>query len=78
MSFWVVERFENGRSAGYWDGASSRSFQPDIDQAIHFCRQQDAFWATRGWHWNDVRITEHLYLAADANSELAKSENGVL
>jgi hypothetical protein len=62
QSFWVVERFENGKSAGYWDGANSRSFQSEIDKAIQFRRQQDAFWATRGWHWTDVQITEHCYI----------------
>ena len=62
-TFWVIERFENGKSAGYWDGGSSRSFIADIEKAIHFCRRQDAFWATRGWHWGDTQITEHLYLA---------------
>jgi hypothetical protein len=70
-SFWVIERFENGRSAGYWDGANSRSFQPEIDKAIQFRRKEDAFWATRGWHWNDVQLTEHLYICAAEPSSCA-------
>ena len=63
-SFWVCERFENGKSAGYWDGGSSRSFVPDIDKAIQFCRKEDVFWVTGGWHWKDTKQTEHLYIAA--------------
>jgi hypothetical protein len=62
QSFWVIERFENGRSAGYWDGASSRSFLLDIEKAIQFRRREDCFWATRGWHWTDVQFTEHLMM----------------
>ena len=63
-SFWVVERFEHGKSAGYWDGGSSRSFVPEIDKAVQFVRKQDAFWATKGWHWNDTKITEHIMIGA--------------
>lgn len=62
-SFWVVERFENGRSAGYWTGASSRDFTADIEKAVQFHRKDDAFWATRGWHWRDTKLTEHVMLA---------------
>jgi hypothetical protein len=63
-TFWVVERFENGKSAGYWDGGHSRSFQPDIEKAVHYCRREDAFWSTRGWHWDDIQLTEHAYIAS--------------
>lgn len=63
-SFWVVERWEDSRSIGYWDGGSSRHFVTDIDKAIQFCRKQDAFWTTRGWHWKDTKICEHMYVAA--------------
>jgi hypothetical protein len=62
QAFWVVERFEDGRSAGYWDGANSRSFQADIAAAVQFCRQQDATRATRGWHWTDTKVVEHAYI----------------
>jgi hypothetical protein len=62
-TFWVIERFENGQSQGYWDGGNSRTFVRDIEQAIHFCREQDARPIVRSWHWQDVKITEHLYLA---------------
>lgn len=61
-SFWVVELFENGKSSGYWDGGSSRSFTLNIHEAVQFRRQQDAARVTQGWHWNDTRITEHLML----------------
>ena len=64
ISFWVVERFEHGKSAGYWDGGSSRSFVPEIDKAVQFVRKQDAFWAAKGWHWNDTKITEHIMIGA--------------
>ena len=60
--FWVVERFDHGRSGGYWDGGSSRSFVTDIDQAIQFNRRQDAKNLIVGWHWADVQITAHLML----------------
>ena len=65
-SFWVVERFEDGRSAGYWDGGSSRSFTADIDRAVQFHRQRDAFWATRSWHWQDTKIIEHMMIPVTA------------
>lgn len=61
-TFWVVERFEDDRSAGYWDGGNSRSFVADIDNAIQFCRRQDAMWVIVGWHWRDVQTTEHIML----------------
>lgn len=66
--FHVVERFEDGKSAGYWDGGNSRSFISDIDKAVQFCRKQDAFWATRGWHWNDTKITEHIMLGSSVKT----------
>ncbi|MDE2469660.1 MAG: hypothetical protein KGL35_13215, partial [Bradyrhizobium sp.] len=61
-TFWVVERFENEQSAGYWSGGNSRAFLTDIEKAVHFCRREDAMWTIIGWHWGDVRITEHVYL----------------
>ena len=64
QTFWVVERFENGKSAGYWDGGSSRSFTRDIDKAVQFRRRQDGFWVTHGWHWGDTQITEHAMVNA--------------
>lgn len=64
-SFWVVERFENGRSVGYWDGGSSRHFVTDIDKAIQFCRKMDAYFVVRLWHWKDIEICEHIYLAPE-------------
>lgn len=60
--FWVIERFEHQQSKGYWDGGSSRSFTPDIEKAIQFCRREDCFWATRGWHWVDTQFTQHQML----------------
>lgn len=63
-TFWVVERFENDKSAGYWDGGHSRMFVPKIDDAIQFRRRQDAQWVIVGWHWKDVQITEHMMLPA--------------
>lgn len=60
--FWVVEHFERGKSGGYWDGGSSRSFTPNIDAAIQFHRQQDAKNLIVGWHWADVQITSHMML----------------
>lgn len=65
-TFWVVEQFKDGRSSGYWDGGNSRQFTNDIDKAIQFCRHADALWATRGWHWGDTKITEHIILANPA------------
>ncbi len=64
QSYWVVEQFKDGRSQGYWDGGSSRSFVADIQQAVQFRRKQDVFWATKGWHWDDTQITEHIDLSA--------------
>lgn len=61
-TFWVVERFENERSAGYWSGGNSRAFLTDIEKAVHFCRREDAMWTIIGWHWGDVQITEHAYV----------------
>jgi hypothetical protein len=63
-TFWVVERFDDGKSAGYWNGSHSRDFQPDINEAIQFCRRRDAMWVIAGWHWKDVKITEHIMLDA--------------
>ena len=63
--FWVIERFENGQSKGYWDGGSSRCFNTNIEKAVQFRRHQDAFWATKGWHWTDTKITEHGFIAAN-------------
>jgi len=60
--FWVIERFENGKSQGYWAGDSSRDFITEIDNAIQFCRKEDAWRIKRGWHWNDTQVTEHAYL----------------
>jgi hypothetical protein len=61
-SFWVIERFENGRSLGYWNGDSSRDFVTDIELAIQFRRRDDAWRIKRGWHWTDTQATEHSYL----------------
>jgi hypothetical protein len=61
-TFWVIERFENGKSQGYWAGDSSRDFITEIDNAIHFCRRDDAWRIKRGWHWQDTQVTEHAYL----------------
>lgn len=68
-TFWVVERFENNTSAGYWNGSHSRDFQPDINEAIQFCRRRDAMWVIAGWHWKDVQITEHVALDRAALSQ---------
>lgn len=67
-TFWVVERFENDKSIGYWDGGHSRAFVTDIDKAVQFCRQQDAMWTIVGWHWKDVQITEHTRLVSPSPS----------
>lgn len=64
VSFWVVEQFTDGKSNGYWDGGHSGSFTTDINKAVQFRRKDDAFWATRGRHWNDVRLTEHIMISA--------------
>jgi hypothetical protein len=61
-TFWVVEKFENGIGGRYWDGGNSRSFETDIDKAVQFSRKSDAMWATRGWHWSDTKLTEHMML----------------
>lgn len=61
-SFWVVEQFVNEQSQGYWNGGSSRDFVKNIDDAMQFCRKLDANRAIWGWHWQDVKVTEHLYL----------------
>lgn len=63
-SFWVVERFKDGRSDGYWTGGSSRDFTTDINKAVQFRRHDDAFWVTRGWHWDDTKISEHIMIDA--------------
>jgi hypothetical protein len=67
-SFWVVERFANGKSAGYWNGGNSREFVTKIKDAIQFCRRQDAMWGIVGWHWGDVELTEHRYMTLPAPS----------
>jgi hypothetical protein len=61
-AFWVLERFTDGRSAGYWDGSHSQSFTNDIEKACQFCRKEDVFWATRGWRGSDTKLTEHIML----------------
>lgn len=61
-TFWVVEQFTNGIGGKYWDGGNSRSFVTDIDKAIQFCRHDDAFWASKGWHWGDTKITQHVVI----------------
>jgi hypothetical protein len=76
-SFWVIEQFTDGKSSGYWGGLSSREFTPDIESAIQFHRRWDAAWAIKGWHWTDVRPTEHTMMAPpraamDAPRPLAK------
>lgn len=58
--FWVVERWEDERSVGYWTGGHSRSFTTDINKAAQFCRHEDAFWITKGWHWGDTKIVQHM------------------
>jgi len=60
--FYVIERFENGKSLGYWNGNSSRDFDTNIEQAIQFRRKEDAQHIRRGWHWKDTQVTEHLYI----------------
>lgn len=77
-SFWVVEQFTDGCSTGYWDGGSSRSFTADIDKAVHFCRHTDGFWATRGWHWGDTKLTEHIMLDIAAPVPAAPADKGEL
>ena len=64
--FYVVEQFVDGQSKGYWTGGSSRDFTTRIDDAMQFCRREDATKAIWGWHWQDVRITEHLYFRAES------------
>ena len=59
-TFWVIERFENGQSQGYWYGEGSRQFSKDIDVAIQFRRKSDAVKIRRAWHWKDCEVTEHL------------------
>jgi hypothetical protein len=59
--FWVIERFEDGHSKGYWTGESSRSFTPSIDAAVQFRRRQDALPIKSSWHWKDCAIVEHKY-----------------
>jgi len=66
-SFWVIERFENGKSLGYWNGDSSRDFVTDIDLAIQFRRRADAWRIKRGWHWMDTEVTEHSYLSHESD-----------
>lgn len=61
--FWVIERFEDGQSAGYWNGMNSRSFVTNIEAAIQFRRREDALPIKSSWHWRDVKITEHGYVA---------------
>jgi hypothetical protein len=63
--FWVIERFENGQSKGYWNGMNSRSFISDIDCAVQFRRKEDALPIHSSWHWTDTRITQHGYIRAD-------------
>ncbi len=70
-TFWVIEQFTDGKSQGYWDGGSSRSFTKDIDASQQFCRKVDAHRAIWGWHWKDVRITEHLYMQPLGRQEAA-------
>lgn len=64
-SFWVIERFEYGKSLGYWNGESSRDFVTDINLAIQFRRREDAWRIRRGWHWKDTQVTEHSYLQTE-------------
>jgi hypothetical protein len=65
--FWVIEQFEHGRSAGYWNGCSSRSFVNDIDAAIQFRRKEDAIPIHSSWHWKDTQVTQHGYINTRAD-----------
>jgi hypothetical protein len=64
LTFWVVERFEDGnaRSLGYWTGHNSRDFTPNIIDAMQFIRKEDALLAKSPWHWKDCEATEHKWL----------------
>lgn len=66
-SFWVIEKFVDGKSIGYWDGGHSEHFVTDIEKAIQFRRKDDAFWFNRAWgpaQRIGVQLTEHLMLFA--------------
>ena len=63
-AFWVLERFVDGKSQGYWNGGSSRSFIPNINEAIQFRRRQDAMPIWSSWHWTDVEVVEHVMVHA--------------
>lgn len=62
MSFWVVEKFENGSSAGYFAGGDMfKDFVANIEQALQFRRKRDAE-RVSGFMFGDVRATEHCYV----------------
>lgn len=61
-SFWIAEKFENGRSAGYFAGGDMfKDFITDIEQALQFRRKRDAE-RVIGFMFGDVRATEHCYM----------------
>jgi len=62
QSFWVIEQFKDGVGGKYWAGDSSRDFVDDVEKAVQYRRKSDAWRATRGWHWTDIKHTEHLIL----------------
>lgn len=77
-SSWVLEKTAVGAQPAYWDGGSSVSFVTDIEKCVHFCRKEDAFWATRGWRGQDTKLTEHVMIAAPpvADAEACPTCNG--
>ena len=61
--FWVLEKTIEGRAA-YWDGGHAESYRFDINQAVQFCRKDDAIASCRSqlqtrWGWE---LREHLYM----------------
>lgn len=61
-TFWLVEKFEGGKSSGYFAGGDIfKDFVTDIEQALQFCRKQDAE-RVSGFMFGDIRATEHSYI----------------
>ena len=62
--FWVLEKTIDGRAA-YWDGGHAESYRFDINQAVQFCRKDDAIACCYGaqlqarWGWE---LREHAYM----------------
>lgn len=65
-TFWVVEKFQQDKSAGYFEGGDSfEGFTANIEVALQFRRKQDAE-RVISFMFGDLRATEHGYMAKES------------